>query len=101
MATFTPKTEIGRLFTLGLVGAGMSALLFFLSSSFALLFSAEAMTRRRLFKTRQKIGKLNSHYIICGTGEMVDKTIGYVLRTARKSAVVSTRSAPTCRWKTG
>ncbi len=79
---FTPKTELGRLFTLGLIGAGMSALLFFLSSSFALLFSAEAMTRRRLFKTRQKIGKLNSHYIICGSGEMVDKTIGYVLRGA-------------------
>lgn len=78
----TPKTQLGRLFTLGLVGVGMSALLFFLSSSFALLFSAEAMTRRRLFRTRNQIGKLNSHYIICGTGEMVDKTIGYVLRGA-------------------
>jgi len=79
---FTPKTELGRLFTLVLVGAGMSALLFFLSSSFALLFSSEAMTRRRLFQTRKKIRKLNSHYIICGTGEMVDKTIGYVLHGA-------------------
>lgn len=79
---FTPKTELGRLFTLVLVGAGMSALLFFLSSSFALLFSSEAMTRRRLFQTRKKIGKLNRHYIICGTGEMVDKTIGYVLHGA-------------------
>ena len=78
----TPKTELGRIFTLGLVAAGMSALLFFLSSSFALLFSAEAITRRRLFKTRQKIGRLTSHYIICGAGEMVDKTIGYVLRGA-------------------
>lgn len=78
----TPKTQLGRLFTLGLVGVGMSALLFFLSSSFALLFSAEAMTRRRLFKSRQKISKLKSHYIICGTGEMVDKTIGYVLHGA-------------------
>ena len=79
---FTPKTELGRLFTLVLVGAGMSALLFFLSSSFALLFSSEAMTRRRLFQTRKKIGKLHRHYIICGTGEMVDKTIGYVLHGA-------------------
>ena len=79
---FTPKTELGRLFTLVLVGAGMSALLFFLSSSFALLFSAEAMARRRLFTTRKKIQNLNSHYIICGAGEMVDKTIGYVLHGA-------------------
>ncbi len=78
----TPKTGLGRLFTLGLVGVGMSALLFFLSSSFALLFSSEAMTRRRLFRTRQKIAKLSSHYIICGSGEMVDKTIGFILQSA-------------------
>jgi len=78
----TPKTGLGRLFTLGLVGAGMSALLFFLSSSFALLFSSEAMTRRRLFKTRQTINRLARHYIICGSGEMVDKTIGFILQGA-------------------
>lgn len=78
----TPKTGLGRLFTLGLVGAGMSALLFFLSSSFALLFSSEAMARRRLFKTKQTINKLERHYIICGSGEMVDKTIGFILQGA-------------------
>ena len=76
----TPQTGLGKLFTLGLVFTGLSALAFFLSSSFAMLFSAEAVTRRRLFRTRQKIGKLQRHYIICGAGEMVDKTIGYVLR---------------------
>ena len=96
----TPKTQLGRLFTLGLVGVGMSALLFFLSSSFALLFSAEAMTRRRLFKSRQKISKLNSHYIICGTGEMVDKTIGYVLHGAeiRRSQHRKNAYQPIERW---
>ena len=78
----TPKTEFGKLFTLGLVFTGLSALAFFLSSSFALLFSAEAMARRRQIRIKRKIYKLNSHYIICGTGEMVDKTIGYVLRGA-------------------
>ena len=77
-----PKTEIGRVFTLGLVFAGLGALAFFLSSSFALLFSPEAMTRRRNFRLRQKIDKLASHYILCGTGELVDKTIGYVLHGA-------------------
>ena len=79
----TPTTEIGRVFTLGLVFAGLGALAFFLSSSFALLFSAEAMARRRKFRIGQKIKKLNSHYIICGRGEMVDKTIGYVLHGAQ------------------
>lgn len=77
-----PVTEIGRVFTLGLVFAGLGALAFFLSSSFALLFSPEAMARRRNFRLRQKIYRLSSHYIICGTGEMVDKTIGYVLHGA-------------------
>ena len=79
---FVPASVMGRLFTLLLVFAGLGALAFFLSSSFALLFSAEAMARRRKFRIRQKIKKLNSHYIICGTGEMVDKTIGYVLHGA-------------------
>ncbi len=78
-----PSTEIGRVFTLGLVFAGLGALAFFLSSSFALLFSAEAMARRRNIRIKQKIDQLNSHYIICGTGEMVDKTIGYVLHGAQ------------------
>ena len=78
-----PLTELGRLFTLMLVFTGLGALAFFLSSSFALLFSAEAMARRRIYSTRRKISRLNSHYIICGQGEMVDKTIGYVLNGAQ------------------
>ena len=77
-----PTTEVGRVFTLGLVFAGLGALAFFLSSSFALLFSPEAMARRRNFRLRQKIDRLSNHYIICGTGELVDKTIGYVLHGA-------------------
>ena len=79
----TPATEIGKAFTLGLVFTGLGALAFFLSSSFALLFSAEAMARRHRFRIRQKIDNLDSHYIICGTGELVDKTIGYVLHGAQ------------------
>ena len=96
----TPTTQLGKLFTLGLVAVGMSALLFFLSSSFAMLFSAEAMTRRRLFKSRQKISKLQSHYIICGAGEMVDKTIGYVLHGAaiRRSQHRANAYQPIEKW---
>ncbi len=78
-----PTTPLGRLFTLALIFTGLSALAFFLSSSFALLFSAEAMARRRQMRNKRKIGRLSNHYIICGSGEMVDKTIGYVLNGAR------------------
>ena len=94
-----PITIFGRFFTLLLVFAGLGALAFFLSSSFALLFSAEAMARRHKFRIRHKIKKLNSHYIICGTGEMVDKTIGYVLhgaeirRTQHRDAILQPAEA--------
>ena len=77
-----PVTPAGQLFTLGLIFVGLGALAFFLSSSFALLFSSEAMARRRNFRIKRKIAGLENHYIICGTGELVDKTIGYVLHNA-------------------
>ncbi len=77
------ETNFGKLFTIALVLVGLGALTFFLSSSFALLFSSEAVTQRRKKRIKMKIGKLNNHYIICGMGEMVDKTIGYVLQSAQ------------------
>lgn len=75
-------TDIGKLFTILLVLVGLSAITFFLSSSFALLFSAEATARRRKSRTEKKIGDMRNHYIICGMGEMVDKTIVYLLQSA-------------------
>ena len=76
-------TALGRVFTLTLALAGLGALTFFLSSSFAMIFSADATARRRRFRTLRKIAKLGNHYIICGSGEMVDKTIGFVLQGAQ------------------
>ena len=77
------SSDAGRIFTMGLVLAGLGSITFFLSSSFAMVFSAEATARRRKFRTIRKIAKLSNHYIICGSGEMVDKTIGYVLQSAQ------------------
>jgi voltage-gated potassium channel len=76
------SSNLGRFFTIALVLVGLGAITFFLSSSFALLFSAEANTRRHKIRIIKKIDKLRNHYIICGTGEMVDKTIGYLLQSA-------------------
>ena len=78
-----PQTELGKVFIIFLVLVGLGSLTFFLSSSFALLFSVEAVARRHRVATAKKIAKLNGQYIICGSGEMVDKTIGYVLHSAR------------------
>ena len=77
------SSQFGKLFTIGLVVVGLGALTFFLSTSFALLFSAEAMAHRRRLRIKRQTGKLHNHYIICGSGEMVDKTIGYVLQSAQ------------------
>ena len=95
-----PESQVGRLFTLGLVFTGLGALAFFLSSSFALLFSAEAMARRRNAGIKKTIAKLNNHYIICGSGEMVDKTIGYVLHSAqiRRKQYQDTSFRPIEKW---
>jgi len=76
------STDIGKIFTILLVLVGLSAITFFLSSSFALLFSAEATARRRKIRTKKKIAEMRNHYIICGMGEMVDKTIVYLLQSA-------------------
>ena len=75
-------SQEGRIFTISLVLVGLGSLTFFLSSSFALLFSAEAMARRRRRRTRRKTSKLQNHYIVCGSGEMVDKTVGFALQSA-------------------
>ena len=72
----------GKIFTMVLVLVGLGAITFFLQSSFALLFSTEATARRRKIRTKKKIGDLRNHYIICGMGEMVDKTIVYLLQSA-------------------
>ena len=76
------ESDPGKLFTIALVLVGLGAITFFLSSSFALLFSSEATARRRKLKMTKKIAKLRNHYIICGMGEMVDKAIGYLLQSA-------------------
>ena len=77
------QTELGKVFIICLVLVGLGSLTFFLSSSFALLFSAEAVARRRRTATAKKIAELDNQYIIFGSGEMVDKTIGYVLQSAQ------------------
>ena len=79
----TAITELGKVFTISLVLVGLGAITFFLSSSFALLFSSEAMARRRRARILGNISELENHYIICGSGEMVDKTIGYVFQSAQ------------------
>jgi voltage-gated potassium channel len=76
------RTEIGRLFTIALLVVGLSVLASALQASFTMLVNPEIRAlrqRRRILKT---INAMREHYIICGKGEMVDKTVGYLLAGA-------------------
>lgn len=76
------RSEIGRLFTIALIIVGLSVLASALQASFTMLVNPEIRVirqRRRMYKT---INAMRQHYIICGKGEMVDKTVRYLLRSA-------------------
>ncbi|MCU0514395.1 MAG: NAD-binding protein [Anaerolineae bacterium] len=76
------RTEGGRIFTIVLIVFGLSALASTLQLAFALFISPELRTLRQRRKIYRAIQSMHQHYIICGRGEMVDKTIGYILQFA-------------------
>ncbi len=75
----TAKTIEGRIFTLFVILFGMGALLFAIQSSFGLFASPALRDLRQRRRTQRIINRLQQHYIICGKGELVDKTINYLL----------------------
>jgi len=76
------KTVEGRFFTVFLVIFGFGALTAALQA-FALLFiSPDIRSLRQRRTIYKKISQMRQHYIICGKGEIVDKTVGYVLQFA-------------------
>lgn len=79
----TAKTIEGRIFTLFVILFGMGALLFAIQSSFGLFASPTLRDLRQRRRTQRIIDKLSQHYIICGKGELVDKTINYLLQRSQ------------------
>ena len=75
-------SPIGRIFTIFLVLIGLSALASTIQATFALFFSPNMRDIRQRYRVQNTISKLSNHYIICGMGEMVDKTVGYLLQGA-------------------
>jgi voltage-gated potassium channel len=76
------KTEIGKLFTIVLIVFGLGSLASALQVSFTLFVSPEIRAMRQRRRVATQIGQLRQHYIICGSGELVDKTVGYLLAFA-------------------
>lgn len=78
----TAVTLGGRIFTILLVLIGLSALASTLQGTFALFFSPTMRDLRQKRHIQKKIQHLKQHYIICGMGELVDKTVSFLLQAA-------------------
>ncbi len=78
----TPEDPYGRLFTIVLAVSGLSAFAF-AGQAFIQFFTSPILrTVRQRRITQRKVDKLSNHYIICGMGEMVDRTVEYLLQGA-------------------
>ena len=85
----TPEDPQGRLFAIALAISGISAIAF-ASQAFLQVFTSPVLRSVRQRRVAQrKIDELNNHYIICGMGEMVDRTVEYLLQgaQARQSSI--------------
>lgn len=84
-----PRTDTGRLFVITFVISGLSAFAFAGQAIIQVLTSPALRIARQRRQMQKKIAELHYHYIICGMGEMVDKTIEYLLQgaTARRNTI--------------
>ncbi len=73
-----PRSDAGYLFTLFLVVFGLGAFVYLAQVSITLFASPELRKRRQRIRTRRAVARLNQHYILCGMGEIVDRTIEYL-----------------------
>lgn len=72
----------GRIFTLFLIVVGLGSFALALQAGAQVLFSPALRHARRRIKAEKKIRALRDHYVVCGEGELVDKTIGFLLNAA-------------------
>ena len=75
-------TVAGRIFTIVLIIFGIGAYALAAQAAFQFFASPVMRETRARRRTESKINALSNHYIICGAGEMVDKTINYLLQRA-------------------
>ena len=96
----TPEDTTGKLFSVGLAISGLSAFAF-AGQAFIQFFTSPLLRQARTRRiTQKKIEGLSNHYIICGMGEMVDRTIEYLLQGAnvRRDTIRATQYRPIDRF---
>lgn len=92
----TPDSPASKMFAIILAISGLGAFAFAGQAIVQFVTSPLLRSARQKRQTQHAINKLNHHYIICGMGEMVDKTIEYLLQGAnvRRNAVRARRYEP-------
>jgi voltage-gated potassium channel len=76
------QTDAGRLFTLALLAAGLSVTAYGIQATATFILSPVMRDMRQRRRTQRIIDRLNHHYIICGAGELVDKTVSFIMQAA-------------------
>jgi hypothetical protein len=79
-----PRTIAGRIFTIFLIIVGLSVFAYGLQASATLIVSPAIREARQRRRIQRAVDRLQHHYIICGAGELVDKTITLLLESARQ-----------------
>ncbi len=77
------QSQVGQYFTIFLVLIGFGVVAFGLQAIATFLFSPEIRDLRAKRINSKAIQRLEHHYIICGSGEVVDQTIEYLLQSAQ------------------
>jgi voltage-gated potassium channel len=87
-------SPLGRLFTAALLLAGGGVLVYALSSATALLVEGQLTRFLKERRMRKRIEELRGHYVVCGTGPIVDKALEELRVTGRTTVRVCPAPTP-------
>ena len=77
-----PATFKGQLFTVLLIVVGLGTVAYAAQAAVVFLVSPNIRNIRQRRRADRMINNMRNHYIICGEGELVNKTISYLLNRA-------------------
>ncbi len=77
-----PQTNEGRVFTVFIILLGLGAVGIGAQAAIEFIVSPNIRSIRQHRRAERRIKKLENHCIICGEGELVDRTVDYLQRRA-------------------
>ncbi len=76
------RTNEGRIFTILLLLFGLGSFALAAQAGVQFFVSPAIRDIRQRRRAKRKIEQMRDHYVICGEGELVDRTVSYLLRRA-------------------